>query len=350
MAKVILGFSEGVDSFYAAYLLKEQGFTVFPIHFRMFKESSVEKAEKVASILGLKLTVVDISDEFKKRVIDYFIEYYKKGLTPNPCVVCNRNIKLKYLYNLALELNADYIATGHYAKVKFSKKWNKKLIFRGEDKKKEQSYFLSLVEDVVVQRLILPLGSFSKKAIIERAKVLGYPFESESQDICFIEGHYVDFLEKYIKPQSGLFVLSDGTPVGRHKGYYRYTIGQRRGLGISYGRPLYVVSVDAEKNRVIVGEKKDIQKKVIFVKNVNWHLDFEEVKKFDTIQAQIRYRSKPVEVVEINYLKNEIYCVKLAATVDAPTPGQICAFYSNELLLGGGEITKEGEERWQEVS
>jgi tRNA U34 2-thiouridine synthase MnmA/TrmU len=192
-----------------------------------------------------------------------------------------------------------------------------------------------------------PYGT--KKEVVEKARSLGFSFESESQDVCFIEGHYVGFLERFIESQPGLFVFPDGTPVGKHKGYYRYTVGQRRGLGISYDKPLYVVSIDAERNRVVVGEKKEIQKDAICVRNVNWHLDYENVKKFDTIQVQIRFRSRPVEVEKINYLKNEIYCVKLAAKVEAPAPGQVCAFYSNELLLGGGEITTEGEVEWKEV-
>ncbi|ADY73883.1 tRNA-specific 2-thiouridylase mnmA [Desulfurobacterium thermolithotrophum DSM 11699] len=349
MKKVILGFSGGIDSFYTAYLLKEQRFKVFPVYFKVLPDISTEKAEESASILGLGLTVIDLSDEFRKKVINHFIEYYKKGLTPNPCAICNKDIKLKYLYELSKELKADFISTGHYAKVSYFDKWKKNLILRGKDKRKEQSYFLSLVEKFVFQKLLLPLGNFTKEEVVLRAQELGFPFESESQDICFIEGHYVNFLEKFIKPKPGVFVLIDGTPVGKHKGYYKYTVGQRRGLGISYTKPLYVISIDAKRNRVIVGEKKEIQKDIIYVKNINWHLDYEVVKKFDTIQVQIRYRSKPVEVEKIDYLKNGIFCVKLAAKVDAPAPGQVCAFYSNELLLGGGEITTEGEGIWKEV-
>jgi tRNA-specific 2-thiouridylase len=349
MKKVVLGFSGGVDSFYAAYLLKRQGLTVFPVYFKLLPDASTEKAERSASILGLRLTVIDLCDEFRKRVINYFVEYYRMGLTPNPCAICNKDIKLRYLYKLSEELKADFISTGHYARVKYFHEWKKNLVLRGKDRKKEQSYFLSLVESFVFQKLVLPLGDLTKKEVVEKAKTLGFPFESESQDVCFIEGHYVDFLEKFIRSQPGLFVLPDGTPVGKHKGYYRYTVGQRRGLGISHGKPLYVVSIDAERNWVVVGEKKEIQKDVIYVRNVNWHLDYEDVKKFDNIQVQIRYRSRPVEVEKIDYLKNGIYCVKLATKVEAPAPGQVCAFYSSELLLGGGEITTEGEVGWKEV-
>jgi tRNA-specific 2-thiouridylase len=349
MKKVVLGFSGGVDSFYTAYLLKSQGFTVFPVYFKLLPAASTGKAEKSASILGLKLTVINLCNEFRKQVIDYFVEYYRMGLTPNPCAICNRDIKLKYLYKLSEELKADFISTGHYARVKYFCEWRKNLVLRGKDKKKEQSYFLSLVESFVFRKLILPLGDLTKKEVLEKARALGFPFESESQDICFIKGHYTDFLEKFIKSRPGPFVLTDGTPAGKHKGYYRYTVGQRRGLGISCDKPLYVVSIDAERNRVVVGEKEEIQKDAICVRNVNWHIDYENVRKFDTIQAQIRFRSRPVEVEKINYFKNGIYCVKLASNLEAVAPGQVCAFYSNDILLGGCEITTEGEVKWKEV-
>lgn len=343
MKKVAVGFSGGVDSFYTAYIWKTQGYVVIPVYFKLFPGDFTEKAERSASVLGLKLTIIDLSNEFKRNVIDYFIEYYKRGLTPNPCIVCNRDIKLKFLYKLSNELKADYISTGHYARVNYVHKWRKRLLSRGKDRKKEQSYFLSLVNNSILQKLVLPLGDFRKEEVIKKAKLLGFPFENESQNVCFIDGSYSRFLEKFIKPKRGLFTLSDGTPLGEHKGYYRYTVGQRRGLGIAYHKPLYVVSIDAERNRVIVGELKDIQKDVIYVKNLNWHLDYENVKKFSNIQAQIRYRSSTVDVERLEYLKNGIYRVKLVANVEAPTPGQVCAFYSGELLLGGGEITLEGE-------
>ncbi|TCK03859.1 tRNA 2-thiouridine(34) synthase MnmA [Phorcysia thermohydrogeniphila] len=343
MKRVVVGLSGGVDSFYTAYLLKERGYEVIPVFFRLTQKASPEKAQKAAELLGLKLSVIDLTDQFQKEVIDYFVRYYRKGLTPNPCAVCNRKIKLNYLYLLMKEFGADFIATGHYARVVFSKEWGKHLVLRGKDRRKEQSYFLSLVEQRVFERLLLPLGEFTKDEVIKRAKAIGFPFESESQDICFIEGDYVSFVEQFVKPPPGLFVLKDGTVVGRHKGYHRYTVGQRRGLGISYGKPLYVVEIDAENNRVILGGKEDVLKSTVYVWNVNWHLEYEKVKELKGLQVQVRYRSRPVPVESVEYLKNGFYYVKLAAKVDAPAPGQVCAFYSGDLLLGGGEITKQGE-------
>ena len=343
MERVVVGFSGGVDSFYTAHLLKEEGYEVIPVFFRLTPKSSAERAHRAAELLGLKLSVIDLTDTFQREVVDYFIRYYKRGLTPNPCAVCNREIKLKYLFLLMKELKADFIATGHYARVDFSRKWGKRLIFRGKDRKKEQSYFLSLVEQSVFERLLLPLGELTKEEVVEKAKALGFHFESESQDICFIDGDYVSFLERFIRPSEGFFVLKDGTVIGRHKGYHRYTVGQRRGLGISYGRPLYVVEIDAERNRVVLGEKEDVLKDTLYLWKVNWHVEYEEVKELKNLQVQVRYRSRPVPVCAVEYLKNGFYYVKLAAKVDAPAPGQVCAFYSGDLLLGGGEITKQGE-------
>ncbi|WP_456342996.1 tRNA 2-thiouridine(34) synthase MnmA [Thermovibrio sp.] len=347
--KVLVGFSGGVDSFYTAYLLKEKGFKVHLIYFKLLEEGNSEKPRRSAKLLNLPLTVIDLTKEFKKTVIDYFIRYYRLGLTPNPCAVCNREIKLKYLFKLKEELGFDHIATGHYARVIYSREFKRNLIKRGKDRKKEQSYFLSLVEREIFDSLLLPLGELTKEEVVERARELGFEYRGESQDVCFIPGDYTDFLKKYIKPRPGVFKLKDGTVVGKHKGLFYYTVGQRRGLGISYKHPLYVVELSPRENAVIVGRKDEVQKEELLVWNLNWHVKPEEFKGLP-LQVQVRYRSKPVEVRELKYLNSGIYCVKLAAKVEAPAPGQVCAFYSNDLLLGGGEITREGAKGWREAS
>jgi len=339
--KTILGFSGGVDSFFTAYLLKEKGFNVIPVYLKLLPDADTERVRKAGELLNLKVTIIDLTEEFKKEVIDYFISYYSKGLTPNPCAVCNREIKLKYLYKLKEKISADFIATGHYAQVRFSKEFGRNLIYRGVERGKEQSYFLSLVKREIFDSLLLPLGEFTKREVVKQAEELGFPYRGESQDICFIEKDYVEFLKPFIGEKPGVFKLEDGTVLGEHKGFYKYTIGQRRGLGIPYRYPLYVVEIRPEENAVVVGPKESVLKDEVFVWKVNWHVEPEEWGKIP-LQVQIRYRAKPVDVHSVEYLKNGIYRVKLAAKVEAPAPGQVCAFYSNDLLLGGGEITKEG--------
>jgi len=336
--KVVLGFSGGVDSFYAAHLLKEKGFKVIPVFFRLTEESDETKAKESAKGLGLPLTVVDLREEFREKVIKSFVQYYGRGLTPNPCAVCNREIKLKYLYLIKEELKADLIATGHYAKVKVHPRLGRRCVFRGVEKGKEQSYFLSLVEREVVEKLVLPLGELTKGEVVKRAAELGYAFEGESQDICFVKGSYEEFLLKFLKPKEGPFKLKSGEVVGRHKGLFFYTVGQRRGLGISYKHPLFVLELRPEENAVIVGKKEELQTDAFFVKEPNWQVLPEEL--HTKLQAQVRYRAEPKEISSLEYFKNGIYRVKLAAKVNAPAPGQVCAFYSGDLLLGGGEITK----------
>jgi len=348
MERVLLGFSGGVDSFYSAHLLKERGYQVHLIYFKLLKDADTAKVKRSAELLNLPLTVIDLTEEFKKVVINYFIRYYRLGLTPNPCAVCNREIKLKYLYRLKEELRFDFIATGHYARVAYSPRFKRKMVYRGVDRRKEQSYFLALVEREIFDSLLLPLGELTKEEVIERAKALGFNYQGESQDVCFIPEDYTQFLKKYIKPKPGLFKLKDGTVVGRHKGLFYYTVGQRRGLGISYKHPLYVVELRPEENAVIVGKKEEVQKEELCVWRTNWHARPEEFEG-EEVEAQVRYRSKPVKVKELKYLNSGIYCVKLAAKVEAPAPGQVCAFYSGDLLLGGGEITKEGAGRWREA-
>ncbi len=337
MSRVILGFSGGVDSFVAAYILKSQGYEVLPVHF-LLSEDSAAKAEDAANLLSLKLRVFDLKDVFKKKVIDKFIAYYKSGLTPNPCAVCNRDIKFAYLQKVALELDADFIATGHYARCIYVDKFKKKLIFRGRDSGKDQSYFLALLKQEQFQNLLLPLGEMSKDEVIKLAQKLGFKQISESQDVCFLKGSTLkDFLKKYLPTKPGDFVFR-GKKIGTHSGSGFFTLGQRRGLGVSWREPLYVKDIDVRKNRVYLGTKKDILVDSFLVRNLRFFVPAERIR----LEVQVRYRSKPVPVREISFLKNEIFLVKLTADCLAPAPGQVCAIYSGDLLAGGGEITKEG--------
>lgn len=337
--KVIVGFSGGVDSFCASLLLIKQGFTVFPVYFKLFPDADVEKVKSRASLLGLSLTVLDLTKEFKEIVIDRFIDYYKRGLTPNPCVLCNREIKIRYLELIRKEIKASFIATGHYAKIDYFPQWNRRLIKRGKDRKKEQSYFLSMVRAEDLEHLLLPLGDFKKEEVIDLLKKLGYNWEEkESQDVCFIKGNYRDFLKRFIPPFPGKFVLPNGEVVGSYEYPYFYTVGQRKGLNISYRHPLYVLKLLPQRRKILVGRKELLHKEEIFVKDVEWHLHPNDVANQSEISVQIRYRATPVNIQKIEYLKNGIYCVKLRPKVEAPAPGQVCAFYYSNLLMGGGEI------------
>ncbi|SNR71104.1 tRNA 2-thiouridine(34) synthase MnmA [Desulfurobacterium atlanticum] len=335
---VLVGFSGGVDSFYTCHLLKEKGYKVYPVLFRFSGKENLEKAKYYAEKLGLKLSIIDYRELFYEKVIKPFIEYYRNGLTPNPCVVCNRDMKIKMLYNLSEELGIKNIATGHYARTEFSEDFQKKLIFRGVEKGKEQSYFLATILPEFIEKLIFPLGEFTKKEVIEKAKALGYQFLSESQDICFLEDDIETFLSRYIKPKKGKFVLTSGEEVGSFSAIFKYTVGQRRGLGISYKYPLYVLSILPEKNVIVVGSKDELQKNSLYIKDIVLHVPYGEID-WNCVDIQIRYRGKIARIERIEVLKNGIFFVKLHASLDAPTPGQVCAFYFKDTLLGGGEIT-----------
>jgi tRNA-specific 2-thiouridylase len=339
--KVIVGFSGGIDSFYASLRLIEEGFEVLPVYFKFFPDANVDKVREKASILGLPLTVVDLIEPFNKIVVERFIQYYKRGLTPNPCVLCNREIKIRYLELIRRQTGASFIATGHYARIEYFPQWNKRLLKRGKDQRKEQSYFLSMVRSEDLKNLLLPLGNFRKEEVLQIVKNLGYRWEeNESQDVCFIKGDYREFLKRFIPALPGKFVLPDGKTLGSYRHPYSYTVGQRRGLNISYKYPLYVIKILPSSGKIVVGKKELLYKKEIFVKNVEWHLPPDFIPAHAKISVQIRYRAKPVNIEKIEYLKNGIYCVKLRPKVEAPAPGQVCAFYHNDLLMGGGEITE----------
>ncbi|OMH41358.1 tRNA 2-thiouridine(34) synthase MnmA [Desulfurobacterium indicum] len=336
--EVLLGFSGGVDSFYSAYLLKKQGFKVHPVLFLLSGKENVEKAKRSAELLNLSLTVVDYRELFLEEVIEPFIDYYKKGLTPNPCVMCNKKIKIKKLYELSENFGMPFIATGHYARIVHSEEFGQKVIKRGIDFGKEQSYFLSTIEKSAVQKLILPLGNLTKKQVIKKAKDVGFDFKGESQDICFIDGSVVSFLSNFIENGSGKFVLTDGTVLGKFDAFYKYTVGQRRGLGIPYKYPLYVLNIDVKNRKVVLGKREELLRNSFYIKDVVWHVSPEKFRD-KTVEIQIRYRGKTAVVKEFSLLKNDRIFVKLQPSLDAPTPGQVCAFYNGDTLLGGGELT-----------
>jgi len=369
--KIVVAMSGGVDSSVAAALLKRAGFDVIGVFMKFLSEprggstlintdektdlhryenrcctlESERRARKVAKILKIPFYVFNFEKEFKKRIVDRFLDGYKKGITPNPCVVCNKEIKFGLLLEKALALDADFVATGHYAKKKevlnFStgvEKVKYKLL-RGRDKNKDQSYFLWMLNREQLKRILFPIGDYTRKEVEELAKKFKLPFRGvrKSQEICFIQTTVNDFLGKYLSPNPGLIVDTTEKELGRHQGLYSYTIGQRKGIGLP-GGPYYVLDKDLKKNILIVTKnEKDLLKKELIAENVNW-IAGKEPKLPLKIKAKIRYRHQPALAIITKNLEDRIYTLKFKESQRAITPGQSVVFYKGEELLGGGII------------
>jgi len=344
--KVVLGMSGGVDSSVSALCLQEQGYEVIGVTMRLWEEaedgvealSSVSDAKKVCEKLGMEHHVADFREIFQKEVVHHFVEEYKNGNTPNPCIVCNRFLKFEAMYALAKQYGASFIATGHYAKVGYREEYGQAVIQKSNAGKKDQTYVLYSIPKEVLPHLVFPLGEFESKAqireIAEKAG-LEVAHKADSQDICFIANNdYGAFLETYanVKEMPGVIRDVAGNVRGTHKGYFHYTIGQRRGLGIANATPLYVVRIDAKKNEVIVGEEQDLYKKEVQVRNVHWLVEKPADRK---IEAKIRYAAMQAPAVYIEERGGEATVVFEEAQ-RAPTPGQSIVFYKEDVLLGGG--------------
>ena len=346
MDKVLLGMSGGVDSSVAAVLLKNQGYEVIGATMKLCCESdekvAIEDAKNICEQLGIEHHVFDFSKEFKKYVIDDFISSYESAKTPNPCVECNKYLKFNYFYNKAQELGCKYIATGHYAKIEFSKEYNKYVLKKSDVEKKDQTYFLYNISSDILENILFPLAKYSDKDEIRKIAEqnnLKIHKKPDSQEICFIpDNDYSKFLEKNSKekPKQGNIVLTTGEILGKHNGFVNYTIGQRKGLGIAYKEPLYVIYLNKEKNEVIVGTEKDLYKDELYATNLNW-IAIDGIEGKLTATAKIRYRAKEskceIEVIDKNTIK-----VKFEKPQRAITPGQSVVFYDGDIVLGGGKI------------
>jgi tRNA-specific 2-thiouridylase len=362
--KIVVAMSGGLDSSVAAALLKKGGFEVVGVFLKLadlptFKENE-KRAKRIAKILKIPFLVLDLRKEFKKRIVDYFLKENKQGLTPNPCVVCNKEIKFGLLLEKALKLNADFIATGHYARTNLFKNFTipsnseggrRKLAFfalvknlkkiklmKGRDKNKDQSYFLWMLNQKQLKRVLFPIGDYTRKEVEGLAKKFKLPFSGvkKSQEICFIKSTINEFLKKYLKTKPGHIVDINGKILEKHEGLYFYTIGQRKGIGLS-GGPYYVLNKDLKRNLLIVTKnEKDLYKKELSVKKVNW-ISGKEPKLPLKVKAKIRYRHKasPATVYKI---LNTKYKILLSSPQRAITPGQSLVFYKREELLGGGII------------
>jgi tRNA-specific 2-thiouridylase len=362
---VAVAMSGGVDSLRTASLLKEQGYDVLGIHMRLLPASrngkwcaetriqvQEERLRALASRLNIPLTVVDLRKVFEEQVIRPFLKAYTEGLTPNPCVLCNPTVKFGLLWEKTRQMGAERIATGHYVKlVQPDSDCDRFRLYRATHLSKDQSYFLFGLKQEQLSRALFPLGDVSKSEILRwsRAKGLGSLLTQESQEICFIpSGHYGEFLQEHLNLTSasveGPIIDMEGHVLGRHRGIFAYTIGQRRGLGIPSTAPYYVIGLDAVTNTVQVGRARDLYCREFKVNQVNWVSISEPsgTQRAVSLRAQVRIRNQHQPApASITALEGGRALVCFDEPQRAVTPGQAAVFYDDDQLLGGGIISKD---------
>ena len=342
--KVALAMSGGVDSSVAAHLLLQSGYDVIGVTFKLWPENNcvINNAKEVADKLNIPLHLVDFQEDFNEHVIQPFIGEYLKGRTPNPCVECNRTIKFNLFLQIAEKLGAEFIATGHYAKIEWNESKQKYLLKKGRDSSKDQTYFLYSLTQAELSKTLFPLGNYTKEKIREIAAQINLSVaeKPESQEICFIpDNDYRRFLYTHVDNKlfkKGEFLNTKGEIIGNHKGISFYTIGQRKNLGLALGYPAYVVEIDYKKNTVTIGTNEDVFKQELLSKNNNFiHMD----KLTDSIEvgAKIRSGAQPSKAL-ISLLDTDTILVKFEQAQRAITPGQAVVFYDDDLVLGGGTI------------
>lgn len=356
--KVVVGMSGGVDSSVAAYLLKEKGYDVIGVTMQIWQEekdeckieddggccglSAVEDARKVANHLGIPFYVMNFRNEFQDKVIDYFINEYLEGRTPNPCIACNRYVKWESLLHRCLNIGSEYIATGHYAQItklengRYSLKKSKTV-------RKDQTYALYNLTQYQLSHTLMPVGEYDKDQIREIAEKIGLNVadKPDSQEICFVEDNdYAKFIEESIgkKLPTGNFVDTKGNILGRHKGIIHYTIGQRKGLGLSLGKPGFVVEINPETNEIVIGDNTDVFSNELYANKLN----FMSIEKLDgdmNVLGKIRYSHKEAPCTISMVDEDTLKCV-FETPQRAVTPGQAVVFYQDDIVVGGGTIIK----------
>ena len=349
--RVLVAMSGGVDSSVAAAILKEQGYEVIGATMKIWPKEScgrhgersccslddIEDARKVCSALGIKHYVLNFEKIFRKEVIDYFAKSYMKGRTPNPCIICNEKIKFGGLLKKAQELDCDFISTGHYARIENNGTFRLK---ESADKAKDQSYVLFCLKKGQLKKAIFPVGDLKKYEVRKKAKDLGFGVfdKKDSQEICFVmDNKYADFIKEYcgMESKDGDIVDSEGRILGRHKGYWNYTIGQRRGLGVSAKEPLYVTEIIPEKNLVKVGGFSNVKRKRFIVRDAI----FSQGLKNKGIEAKVKIRYTHNKAsATLRDIGDDKIEVEFSEPQEAITPGQAAVFYDGEYVLGGGWI------------
>ncbi len=353
--RIAVGMSGGVDSSVACHLLKQEGHEVIGITMRIWdseasvalkksacfgpdEETEIEEARAFASGLGIPYHVIDLAKEYKSSIIGYFKREYGRGRTPNPCINCNRLMKFGLLLEKAetAGIRFDKFATGHYARVAYDGKSGRYLLKKGIDARKDQSYFLGLLSQEQLSRVVFPLGTYTKEKVKEIAKTFGFPAydKKESQD--FYSGDYGELIDE--KPNPGRIIGKDGRLLGMHKGLSRYTIGQRRGIGVASNIPLYVTGMDCDTNTVTVGTEDELLGRRLLVRDVNW-IGIQAPECGLSAQVKIRYMHH-AQQAKVSPADEDAVIVEFESPQRAITPGQYAVFYDNDTVLGAGVIDK----------
>ena len=338
--RVAIALSGGADSAVTALLLQEQDYDVFALHLLLVNTPASllqhDRARDISHRLGIDFQVVDLTRQFAERIVTPFCSEYAKGRTPNPCVVCNRDIKFGFMLQQARERGADYLATGHYARVERTS--GRTSLLRAVDRQADQSYFLYAIDDDALNHVLFPLGTISRKKVRATAQTEGFQTGQPSQDICFVsESSYHHFLAPRVAFTQGDITDTSGNILGQHRGLPFYTIGQRRGLRLSLEEPRYVLELDTDNNRVVVGKEDELYSSEAMLSDITWHGNPPATNEL-TVRAKTRFRSRetPAQVTMVG----KGACIAFSEPQRAIAPGQSTVFYDGDVVRGGGIIQK----------